>query len=840
MIPLVNMNSPKETLIQSFKHLEVLSSQTAVYRKIFEFSITQLRHFVQSLTGEYITLGDRGDVIICEILTDFQEFYHLLTQNLLPTWTGTTLENNISYVPDQIHTIFKSISQKVKKILPDSHLELLLDIESDQWNQYIALDLRAIEASFSQCLLVNKDNKIFVDLLTKKLIQIKERLSRHTVLHSSRIFSPIPVNYQSWKVRLSDFTILKEIGRGVTAHVYIAKDNRPGTDLADVDVAIKQFDFNKLNGARFQSFQREVAVLASIQHPALIKLVGATDTPPFCIITQWMPNGSLFHDLHRFHRLDATMKTIAAFDIARGMQFMHSRQIAHRDLKSLNVLLDRDLHAKVCDFGFSRHTDENMPMTSNIGTPHWMAPELLRHNRQYNAKVDVYAYGVVLWEIVTGKTPYSGMDAHTIIKNVLTQGMRPEIPEDVAPEFAALMTRCWEEDPYTRPTFDEIVRLFKANVLLLDGADSSAVAKYIEESATTGEVLCEEIEVRMAKVFSTKGSMSLVEAFRPLTSTTLPPQCVDICWETLKMAENTATPSEIANILLLFLGTSKHAQAAKILRNLPRNSVPVEVVSKFVEEIPTGSEEQDEDITVAACKNGVADLCAVYAMNPKHIALALDAVCQDPIDPSIREAIIDKCVASLRYDNETIVSAALRCLLVIGDVRRMNCEALRKILQLYKKLENNEINETNKKTKTEFTENDSKEPKSDSLQERANSLFTSISLVIITMSDQNTVFPKDIIDEILAKWPDGRVISTAIALSVNKENAEHILSFINSLDSVDTEIYPLILKIFIAAVRHECLKLTIQELSQKLKLTSIKADFEPAFHFLQSELGENI
>jgi hypothetical protein len=63
--------------------------------------------------------------------------------------------------------------------------------------------------------------------------------------------------------------------------------------------------------------------LATAAHPTLLKLIGATDVPPFCIITEWMPNGSLYHDLHVHHQLDATGRTIAAFDIARGMQFLH-------------------------------------------------------------------------------------------------------------------------------------------------------------------------------------------------------------------------------------------------------------------------------------------------------------------------------------------------------------------------------------------------------------------------------------------------------------------------------------------------------------------------------------
>ncbi|KAK8871015.1 hypothetical protein M9Y10_008928 [Tritrichomonas musculus] len=816
MSSLASSHSPRIILIQNFKQLETWSSQTAVHRKKFEFAITQIRHFVQSLIESYDSLNNKGDAISSDVISDFRDFFHLIRQNLISTWTGTTLENSSSYVLDQIFSIFESIISKIKKHIPETHFNLLLDTESAQWAEYDALDLKAIEASFSQCLISAKENTQFHYLLQDKLKSIQEKLGKYQTTSISRTFSPIPVNYQSWRVNLSDFTTLKEIGRGITAQVFLAKDNRPGIDPADVNVAIKIFDKHKLNGSRFQSFQREVAVLATMQHPALMQLVGATDRAPYCIITKWMPNGSLFTDLHLYHRLNATMRTIAAFDIARGMQFMHSRQIAHRDLKSLNVLLDKDLHIKVCDFGFSRHADDTSFMTSNIGTPHWMAPEIFKKGVPYTLKVDVYAYGIVLWEITTSQLPYLGMESHEIIRQVVANNLRPDITDGMPSELSDLMKRCWDADPDNRPTFDEIVKLFKTNRILMNGADKEIVAKYIEESATTGEALEEEIEKRMSKY--KKGEITLIEAFKPLEKRNMPNTSVDTCWSAIEFAydkfvhksfnkndSNSETPSNLAKLFLLFISSSKHSSVVSLLRHLPRNSVPVEIISRFVEDIPTGSTQIDLDITVAACKNNSADLCAVYANHPAHVSFCLDVASQTKIDPQLKEAVIDKCIASLRFEDKSLLAASIRCLLILGDFKRISMETIRKV----------------------FRSDD-------------ESLIALSLLAITSFALANCEIANDIIDIVIEKWPNEKAKSTMIALCKNEKAALKIIDFIEKSiysNLIEIQIEPILLKILIQAAKHNSLKSNIKKIVCMCNFENLLNEFEPSISFLRDQLG---
>ena len=148
-------------------------------------------------------------------------------------------------------------------------------------------------------------------------------------------------------------------------------------------------------------------------------------------------------------------------EIAQGMEYIHDWEIIHRDLKSANVLLNDNFDCFLTDFGLSRATDQRM--TLNLGTVFWMAPEVFSGDGTYTKSVDVFSFGVLLWEIVTRETPYNDLPSWSVPDKVIA-GERLTIPSSCPIELKNLIESCWHQNPSRRPTFSQIVEIVKPKV----------------------------------------------------------------------------------------------------------------------------------------------------------------------------------------------------------------------------------------------------------------------------------------------------------------------------------------------------------------------------------------
>ena len=162
------------------------------------------------------------------------------------------------------------------------------------------------------------------------------------------------------------------------------------------------------------------------------------------------------------------MRRVWVSDIARGMAYLYSQGVEHRDLKSANVLLTEKKRAKVADFGLSKCEDLKTTVASTMdagglaGTWAFMAPELLR-NRRFTEKSDVYSFAFVLWEVHDRGQPWDGLQQPQIITQVLVEHARPKIP-DMPRDLRDLMVRAWSDDPDGRPTFADAVKELQGTI----------------------------------------------------------------------------------------------------------------------------------------------------------------------------------------------------------------------------------------------------------------------------------------------------------------------------------------------------------------------------------------
>ncbi|KAL5975529.1 hypothetical protein ACLOJK_019853 [Asimina triloba] len=220
-----------------------------------------------------------------------------------------------------------------------------------------------------------------------------------------------------------------------------------------------------------EDFWKEATLLSQLHHPNVVSFCGVvTDGPPnsLAMIIEYMVNGSLKQVLQKNDRtIDRRKRVIIAMDAALGMDYLHEKNIVHFDLKSHNLLVNvRDPQRPVCkigDFGLAKEKQNTFVSAGARGTLQWMAPELLKSNRNLvTEKVDVFSFGIVMWELLTGEAPYAGMSSDEIMVGVVTGYLRPEIPNWCDPAWRSLMTSCWSSYPQMRPSFAEIARDLRA------------------------------------------------------------------------------------------------------------------------------------------------------------------------------------------------------------------------------------------------------------------------------------------------------------------------------------------------------------------------------------------
>lgn len=276
--------------------------------------------------------------------------------------------------------------------------------------------------------------------------------------HVNNKGDPVLENVAAWEIPWEEIVIGERIGLGSYGEVHHG-------DWHGTEVAVKKFLDQDFFGDALDEFISEVRIMRRMQHPNVVLFLGAVTRPPnLSIVTEYLPRGSLFRLLHRPNcQLDERLRLKMALDVAEGMNYLHTSMpiIVHRDLKSPNLLVDKNWVVKVCDFGLSRlkhHTF--LSSKSTAGTPEWMAPEVLR-NEPSNEKCDVYSFGVILWELSTLQQPWSGINPMQVVGAVGFQNRRLEIPKNLEPSVARIIIGCWQSDPRLRPSFSEITVALK-------------------------------------------------------------------------------------------------------------------------------------------------------------------------------------------------------------------------------------------------------------------------------------------------------------------------------------------------------------------------------------------
>lgn len=248
------------------------------------------------------------------------------------------------------------------------------------------------------------------------------------------------------------YRIEQEIGNGAVAIVY------RGTDLkTNMTIAVKQLmdSAQQSDEAQITRFERESNAMEQLSHPSIVNVLDTLLIDgDHLIVMDYVSGGSLYDILHNEGKLDITYALKIAHDIASAMVLVHDEDIIHRDIKPDNILISREGTARLTDFGMARFTYMTRLTTKDVilGSILYMAPEQFKTGEAVK-KSDIWAYGITLYEIMTGVKPFKMPQDIIVSPHVPVMSVRPEVSAKVS-EF---IDKLLEKDVRKRiPNFDNI------------------------------------------------------------------------------------------------------------------------------------------------------------------------------------------------------------------------------------------------------------------------------------------------------------------------------------------------------------------------------------------------
>jgi len=301
---------------------------------------------------------------------------------------------------------------------------------------------------------------------------VLKRLSIASTAVANRPPSPIK------QIPFADLEFTENLGSGEFGQVFRGRHTGQ-------DVAIKQlfWDGSSHPSAVLEELIKEIESFRHLRHPRLVSFIGAClEMPNLCLVTEYAPGGSLHHLLHaRQFKLPTRHSANMCLQLADGVRYLHSLKpiVVHRDLKSLNVVLDLNFNIKLCDFGLTESMERtHISKTNNGGSPRYMAPELFDQNTKITEKIDVWSMGCIFIEMFGGPLPYTGIDTLAdLTRALLVNRKTPVIPRSTPDGFKNVIRSCHYHDPALRPASrDAYEQLLEAKRALPRRSDEVAAA----------------------------------------------------------------------------------------------------------------------------------------------------------------------------------------------------------------------------------------------------------------------------------------------------------------------------------------------------------------------------